>query len=300
METIDQCPICQGSDIRPTFTATDHTLSQEQFTVQRCGGCGFQFTSPRPTQERIGGYYRSENYISHVEKAHGLKDRIYHWVRRRAIRGKHRLIHRYMPTGHALDVGCGTGDFLAYLAVQGYAAQGVEISPEARAIAEKKGVPVRASLDELPVGQQFDLISLWHVLEHVPDPRATLEQLNRLCADGALLVVAVPDNASWDAKHYGPEWAAWDVPRHLSHFRQTDMHRLLREGGFDLVDTRRMWFDAPYVSMLSEQYKGRGPLAAFLLGALRGVWSNVVSRSTGRPTSSSLYLAKKSSRPQKA
>lgn len=293
METVEHCPVCGSPNSSEALTAEDHTVSHTAFTIQRCNSCGFKFTSPRPKQSAIGEYYLSESYISHTEKAVGLKDHIYHWVRKRAIRNKHKLIAHYQPTGSALDVGCGTGDFLSYLVAQGYSAQGVEVSPDARKIAANKGVSVTSQLADIPAQAQFNVISLWHVLEHVADPRETLKQLFERCSKDGLLVIAVPDNESWDCQHYGPKWAAWDVPRHLSHFRQQDVHKLLREAGFEVLGTKPMWFDAPYVSMLSEQYLGAGSAASLIMGAFRGLWSNMASMVSKRPTSSSLFLAKK-------
>jgi len=192
-----------------------------------------------------------------------------------------------------LDVGCGTGDFLTYLKAQGYQTYGVELSPVARNIAHTKGLTSVADLEEVPLTQPFNLVTLWHVLEHVSNPRSTLKQIHERMAEGALLVVAVPDHESWDRQHYGPLWAAWDVPRHLSHFRRQDITKLLSETGFNLIEIRPMWFDAPYVSMLSEQYRGANSFSSFWKGLLVGAWSNLIALTTKRPTSSSLYLASK-------
>ena len=112
-------------------------------------------------------------------------------------------------------------------------------------------------------------------------------------ANKGVLIIAVPDRSSWDAQHYGPHWAAWDVPRHLSHFRQKDIHTLLLEHGFTLLETKRMWMDAYYIAMLSEQYKGLGKLSSLIKGFAMGKWSNFLSLINGRPTSSTLYIAKK-------
>ncbi|MGV9013344.1 MAG: class I SAM-dependent methyltransferase [Flavobacteriales bacterium] len=293
METVETCPICASTAHAFAFHATDNTVTHEQFSVQRCINCSFLFTSPRPTQASIGAYYLSENYISHVETARGLQDRMYHLVRKRALKGKHRLIAKYAPTGSVLDVGCGTGDFLAYMADHKYTVQGVEVSSDARNVATKKRLEVSADLETIPNGGNVNIITLWHVLEHVPYPHATLRQLNAKCASGGLLLIAVPDHESWDSQHYGADWAAWDVPRHLSHFRQQDVHNLLKQTGFQLLETKPMWFDAPYVSMLSERNKGKGNMVSMLKGWMIGLWSNSISLISDRPTSSTLYVARK-------
>ena len=293
METVKFCPICGSNKASLALHAEDYTVSHERYSIRQCEECGFLFTSPRPTPERLGEYYLSEDYISHAEKATSLKDHIYHRVRRRAIRSKHRLIAKYHESGRALDMGCGTGDFLAFLNSRGYAAQGIEVSPKARKAAVDKGVRVSPTLADLPANAEFNVITMWHALEHMPDPRNTLTQLFKRCSKGGLLVIAVPDNESWDCSHYGSHWAAWDVPRHLSHFRRKDIHRLLTEVGFIPSEPKNMWFDAPYVSMLSEQYRGRRSKGALWIGVLFGMWSNLVAIATNRPTSSTLYLAQK-------
>lgn len=294
LEPLANCPVCGGGDWRPFLTPKDNTVSRGSFPITVCATCGFCATNPRPDRAHIGQYYDSPEYISHTNAKAGLQDRIYQMVRRRAIRGKHRMIARYKTNGRVLDMGCGTGEFLSYLKSRGYLTTGVEPGTGAReqAIANHS-LEVLPSLELVPALEQFHIITLWHVLEHVHDVRDTLKKLHARLSPGGLLAIAVPDRDSWDAAHYGAEWAAYDVPRHLSHFRRTDLHRLLSEHGFRLKDTRSMWFDAPYVSMLSEKHRGSGAVAALLKGALIGMASNVVAATTARPTSSSLYLAEK-------
>ena len=293
MEDIQQCLVCGNTAVLHCGQPKDHTVSHTTFSIKCCSQCGFAFTSPRPAQDTIGQYYLSADYISHASGAQDFRSRIYHTVRRIAIRNKYTLISKFKRTGHALDVGCGTGNFLAYLAQQGFHVQGVEISPIARSIATEKGLPVVPTLAHLPITYQFDLVTLWHVLEHVPDPRATLHQLFEQMSPGAVLIAAVPDRESWDCEHYGEAWAAWDVPRHLFHFRRQDLVQLLTETGFQLVGVKNMWFDAPYVSMLSEQYRGATQALALVKGVAVGMWSNLIALLQNRPTSSTMYLAQK-------
>lgn len=293
-EPLEECPVCRGRSFTPTFSPTDHTVSKERFLLTDCTTCGARFTNPRPSPADIGRYYVSEDYISHTNTSKGIQDKLYQWVRHRAIHSKHQLIAAYHTQGLALDMGCGTGEFLAYLKSQGYQTQGVEPSLAAREQAIRNhALEIVPELDQIPSREQFSVISLWHVLEHVHDVRETLRKLHARLQTGGLLVIAVPDRESWDAGFYGEQWAAYDVPRHLSHFRRRDLHRLLREQGFVVQQTKGMWFDAPYVSMLSEKHKGAGALRALGLGALIGTLSNLVAALTPRPTSSSLYLATK-------
>ena len=294
LETLNTCPVCAGRQILPALEVIDRSVSREHFQLMDCAACGFRFTNPRPPASDLGRYYQSADYISHTNAARTVRDRLYQRVRRFALAGKYRLVHRYEPQGHVLDMGCGTGEFLAYLKSRGYLVQGVEPSLKAREMAiAKHALEIVPDLDSVRHSEGFRVITLWHVLEHLPALRETLNKLFSLLADGGLLVIAVPDRGSWDAGHYGADWAAWDVPRHLLHFRQADIKRLLNEHGFELVRVKRMWFDAPYVAMLSEGMRGRGAEAALIIGGLVGMWSNLVALLSGRPASSSLYIARK-------
>lgn len=293
-EILALCPICDGREFLPSLRVIDHSISHEVFDLQTCNTCGYCATSPRPTPDQIGRYYESDAYISHTNSSRGVIERIYQSVRRSAIRNKHGIVAKYQPTGRVLDVGCGTGDFLAHLRDRGYHVQGVEPSDRARELAvSQHGIPIEVSLEELQPTAPFDLITLWHVLEHLHAPAETLSRLHGLASAKAILAIAVPDLESWDAHHYGTGWAALDVPRHLSHFRRQDINRLLQARGFRVLANRRMWFDAPYVCMLSERYHGAGTLTSLIKGASLGLVSNIASMTSSRPTSSTLYLAQK-------
>lgn len=273
---------------------TDHFLSRESFQLMDCAACGFRFTNPRPPQAEIGRYYQSEEYLSHSASPKGLFQRLYSAARTWAIGRKHALISRHQPHGRVLDLGCGTGDLLSYLATQGYQVEGVEPSIKAREIAiAEHGLQVVPSLAQIPHREYYQVITLWHVLEHVPDVRTTFKQLYALLADRGLLVIAVPDRESWDAQHYGAHWAAWDVPRHLSHFRRSDLLQLVHDHGFEVLAQEHMWLDAYYIALLSEKYKGRGRITGAVLACLKGTWSNLLAALGKRPTSSSLIIARK-------
>ena len=293
-ETLSACPICGHADLAPEGEVKDHHLSQEVFRLTSCISCGFLFTNPRPKQEDIGRYYASVNYISHTDSAASLSDRLYRFARSYALRKKHRLVALYKPQGRLLDVGCGTGSFLGHMKKRGFQVAGVEPSDRARAIAEQTSPgSTFSALAEVDRTKPFEVVTLWHVLEHLPDLNGSFREFNSLLRVGGELFIAVPDRTSWDRTHYGSLWAALDVPRHLSHFGPKDIGMLMEQHGFKLVSSRRMWLDAPYICMLSERYRGRGPLVSLALGLVKGTWSNMVALITGRSTSSTLYIGRK-------
>ena len=294
LETLTTCPLCGGHSRGHSTAIIDRSLTQETFLLEDCPKCGLRYTNPRPGAHELGRYYEGERYISHTNARETLLDRLYQLARKRALRSKQALIFRHQSNGRVLDVGCGTGQFLGYLMSRGYLVQGVEPSLKARehAIANY-GFPVVPTLDHIQTRESFQVITMWHVLEHIADLRGSLKKLYALLGKNGTLLIAVPDRESWDAEYYGRDWAGWDVPRHLTHFRRRDIAKLLDEHGFQLIETRRMLLDPYYICILSEQYRGVPMPWALLKGILLGAWSNLISLSTGRPSSSSLFVARK-------
>jgi SAM-dependent methyltransferase len=295
MDAERKCQICGCTGKTPVLRVKDHHLTQDEFSLADCAHCGFRFTDPIPGPEAIEHYYGSQNYLSHDSTANSLTARAYRLARRYALWKKHNLIRAFVSKGNILDVGCGTGDFLSFLANRGYIVQGVEPGTRAREAAIRQhSLSVSATLDALPSTEQFHAITLWHVMEHLPELNNSLQRLHALLATDGFLFIAVPSRMSWDARHYGPYWAAWDVPRHLWHFREMDMCRVLHSNGFQLLPSRPMWLDAFYISLLSERYLGRPALIAWALALIWGSLSNFLAILRGYPTSSTLYIAKKS------
>lgn len=293
-EILSHCPACLSGPLAPFLRVKDHSISQELFEVTSCSNCGFCLTNPRPSTEAIGRYYEATNYISHGGRGRGLQEALYRQARQWAVKAKHRLISRYFRHGNVLDLGCGTGEFLGHLKAHGYLCTGVEPSLRAREQAIRNhALEVLPDIANVPALEQFHIITLWHVLEHVHDPKEELRRIHARICSGGVIIIAVPDRDSWDAQFYRAHWAAYDVPRHLSHFRRQDVRRLLSEQGFDLLAVKGMWFDAPYVCMLSEQHLNRGAVASFLRGLLLGAISNLVAMFSSKPTSSSLFIARK-------
>ncbi len=265
-----ECPVCGATGYRELFRCTDHFLTGETFPLLSCSTCGFLMTGSPPPEETIGKYYQSEDYISHSQTPRGVVDRIYHLVRRVMAGRKAALVARSagITEGALLDIGAGTGFFLDTMRRRGWQVTGTEPGESARQVAlEQHGITLLPAEGLFSIPQQaFDVITLWHVLEHLHDPGRYWQEFRRLLRPGGTLVIALPNPASHDAAHYGAFWAAWDVPRHLWHFSPANLGKMAEQYGFRLTQSYRMPFDSFYVSILSEKYKKAS------LPLLRGLW----------------------------
>lgn len=291
------CPLCGSHDIDTRLATRDYSITQEAFDLVDCRNCGVRFTQPLPNPGEVGRYYQSEDYISHSDTRKGLINQLYHWARQWMLGRKRRLLAHLHPQGRrVLDVGCGTGYFLHHLQQHGYAVLGVEVDAAARQFAQQQfGLAVlepAAWLAAPAAETQFDLITLWHVLEHVHEPRQYLDRLQQQLAPGGMLLIAVPNYTSYDAQYYGATWAAYDVPRHLWHFSPPAMKRLIAEHGFTLVGRRQLPLDPFYVSLLSEKYRHSGTMGMLRAGAV-GLLSAVVAGLRPQRASSLVYVLQK-------
>ncbi len=254
-EKIDRCPLCNEGTFQTHVIAKDHLVSKESFAIVSCTNCGFKFTSPRPTKNEISNYYQSDEYISHANKSNSLINIAFKIARAFTVKSKVALVKKYSKSRNILDFGCGTGNFLHECAKQNIVSYGLEPDNKAREIAEKnKRINVVSNLSLLPNEIRFDVITLWHVLEHVHDLTATIEILRKKLIDKGTLIVAVPNVNSWDAQHYKENWAAYDVPRHLYHFEVSTMTKLMTNQKFKKIAIVPQKLDSFYVSLLSEKY----------------------------------------------
>lgn len=288
------CICCGHSPMVPVLLVKDHSVSGEPFNIWGCNSCGFRLTANAPDALNIAPYYVSEEYISHTNTNRGLINQLYQWARVFTLRQKKKLITTTTcrSTGNLLEVGAGTGYFAETMLKAGWNITALEPDAGAREIARQ-----RAGLDLLPSVQlselpstHFDVITLWHVLEHVHDLSGYLNNFHRLLRKEGYLIIAVPNYTSPDAQHYGVNWAAYDVPRHLYHFSPDSMRKLLASHQFELVGIRPMWLDAFYVSLLSEKYAGNKN--NFISGFIQGAISNLKAMLKGKNTSSLIYIAR--------
>jgi 2-polyprenyl-3-methyl-5-hydroxy-6-metoxy-1,4-benzoquinol methylase len=237
------------------LTVKDYSVSKETFELYHDEELDMLITSPQPSLENLGEYYESVDYISHTDSKRSLFEKAYHFVKSIALKNKLDLINSLQPDkGRVLDIGAGTGDFLSVAKQNGWQIIGVEPSDKAKAIAKNKGVSFVEKTTELE-NRSFDVISMWHVLEHVPDLEEQIKELKRLLKPNGTLIIAVPNFKSFDAKHYGKFWAAYDVPIHFWHFSKTAIRSLFQKERMKLVKVLPMKFDSFYVALLSEKYK---------------------------------------------
>lgn len=274
--------------LKPSLNCKDYTVSGETYEVMYNPKFDMMVTSPIPSD--LENYYNSENYISHTDSKTSLLDKAYQFVKNRTLKRKLSLVNSFKTnTKTILDVGAGTGDFLKVCANNGWSVSGVEPNINAINKAAEKGVFLEENLDDLE-DTTFDVITLWHVLEHVENLSDYICKIISLLSENGKLVIAVPNFKSYDAKYYKEFWAAYDVPRHLWHFSQTTIHKLFSEEQMIVENTIPMKFDAYYVSLLSEKYK-RGKMSP-IRSFYRGFLSNLKAR-TNSEYSSLTYVLKK-------
>ncbi|WP_051205274.1 class I SAM-dependent methyltransferase [Salinimicrobium xinjiangense] len=268
----------------------DHTVSGEKFELRKAEDLDMLITFPWPEEDKLPAYYKSDKYISHTDSKRTFIDRIYQQVKSLMLGRKIKWIEKEVPQkGKILDIGAGTGDFLAEAKNRGWEILGAEPNPGARKLAAEKGVELNEDSAAFPENS-FDVISMWHVLEHVPDLEKQIEELDRLLKPDGLLVIAVPNFKSHDAEVYKKFWAAYDVPRHLYHFSADAMKEIFKTKHFSLTSQKGLFFDAFYVSLLSENYKNG---SSNIFRAIKtGVSSNLKARSTGNYSSLAYFFRK--------
>ena len=274
-------------NLQPYLECKDYTVSGDVYQVQL--NKEFEMLVTTPVPKNLEDYYKSENYISHTDAKDSLFDKVYQSVKNITLKRKLKLINSFnLTTKTILDVGAGTGDFLKVCKNNSWEVLGTEPNLNARKIAEQKGVLIREDLSKLNT-KKFDVITLWHVLEHVENLQDYIKSLKGLLKNNGRIIVAVPNFKSFDANYYKDIWAAFDVPRHLWHFSQTSIAKLFETENMIVEKTLPMKFDSYYVSLLSEKYKhGKmKPASAFY----RGFLSNKKANKTNE-YSSLIYVIK--------
>ncbi len=277
------------SDKNVYIKVQDYSVSKENFELLLDSDLQLLKTYPQPTLENLGSYYESDDYISHTDAKRSVFERIYHMVKSYSLKKKVNLINSFHnQKGSLLDIGAGTGDFLVAAKAAGWEITGIEPNENAKKLAISKGVTFENNIESID-NQLFDVITMWHVLEHVPDVTHQITELKRLLKPNGTIIIAVPNYKSFDAQYYGKFWAAYDVPRHLWHFSKTSIQKLVSRENMKLIKILPMVFDSFYVSLLSEKYKSgkMNFFKAFWIGLLSNFKAN-----TSKEYSSHVYIIK--------
>lgn len=256
----------------------DFSVSTENFSLIKNEELDLLYTDPQPDVNKLWKYYESDDYISHTSNKRTVFEKLYHIVREFAIRSKIDLINSSQNKGTLLDIGTGTGDFLLSAKEDGWQVIGVEPNTDARQLAIAKNLNVQVNSYDVP-DNSVDLVSMWHVLEHVPNYDLQIKELSRILKPSGTIIIAVPNYKSFDAQYYKQFWAAYDVPRHFWHFSQKSISNIFSAHNFEVKKVRPMIFDSFYVSMLSEKYKS-GKINYF-----KAFWIGLKSNLKARKTS---------------
>ncbi|MBN3581549.1 class I SAM-dependent methyltransferase [Algoriphagus aestuarii] len=295
-ERLNKCPLCKSGLFLNYSEIKDHAVSKETFILCKCQNCSLLFTNPRPKEEKIGPYYDFPEYYSHEKNNKTITQFVYNKVRDYAVIEKVKLISGLKEPGKILDFGCGTGEFLNAAKLSGWNIKGIEPSEKARNQANQLlDGKVSESIELIDEKKKFDIISLFHVLEHIHSLRKTVKKIIKHLKSDGYILIAVPNPESHDAKKYGNNWAGWDVPRHLYHFNQTSLRNFEQLFDLELVKINPMPFDSYYVSLLSEAYKkpNQNKLLNYINAIKSGWESNKSAKTSVGQYSSNLYIFKK-------
>ncbi|PQJ22002.1 methyltransferase [Tenacibaculum sp. SG-28] len=266
----------------------DYSISNEEFSLIYYKEYDVLKTTPNP--KNIDKYYASEKYISHTDDTKNLVEYLYQKVKKITLKRKLKLINSLKTKEkNILDIGAGTGQFIKICKSNGWMTEGIEPNKKAREIAAEKEIILQNDIHQLK-GKKYDIITLWHVLEHIENINEYLDKIKRLLKPNGYLIVAVPNYKSYDATYYGSFWAAYDVPRHIWHFSKKSLKRIFKEINMEIIKIKGMQFDSYYVSILSEQYKQiKLPLCR---GVYRGFISNLKARRS-KEYSSNIFVVQK-------
>ena len=268
----------------------DHSVSGKKFELVHDEEKDMLVTFPKPEKEALPSFYQSQDYISHTDSNRSFLDKIYQVVKKHMLQRKLKWIEKKFPAkGRILDLGAGTGDFLLEAKKRGWKVKGVEPNEQARNLALEKGIKLSETSGNFK-SDKFDVITMWHVLEHVYDLKSQMIELEHLLKKGGLLIIAVPNYKSYDAQYYKEFWAAYDVPRHLWHFSRNSFKHLIAGSEFIQTDSKPLIFDSFYVSLLSEKYKSGK--SNFFQSFIIGLKSNLKARSTAEYSSIAYFFKK--------
>lgn len=295
-EPFNPCPICNKIDFANLLHTKDYSLTNESFEIIECAHCTLRYTFPIPSIDQIAPYYNFPEYISHTDTTSGWMNKMYHAVRNRTLDQKSSWVQSLFTgyKGKLLEVGAGTGAFAHCMKEKQWEVTALEPDASSRKKAlENYNVELQTpeTLFKIPENSH-DVICLWHVLEHVHDLKGYMKAFKSILKPNGRLIIAVPNYTSYDAQYYKKYWAAYDVPRHLYHFSPTSIQLLLKQFDMHLVQTKPMWYDSYYVSLLSEKYKESGFIGIIRALVIASI-SNLNAINNSQRASSVIYEIKK-------
>jgi len=263
-------------DALEILAETRDYITGHPFRIAHCHACNLDVTVPAPSETEIGAYYPTTYYGTGNRFTGGVE-----WFLDTLYGLRADRITRMRPPGKVLDVGCGRGLLLNKLRERGWDVSGTELSDEAAVYArERLGIPVRTGslLNANFPAEEFDLVLLWHVLEHLHDPRAVLAEIARILKPGGGLLVAVPNLSSWEARATGTHWFHLDVPRHLTHFTDRALREALQDAGFSIRQAGYFSAEFDFFSFIQSAQNALGLHHNLLYNLLRTRSAKVVER----------------------
>jgi len=257
---ISTCPVCSSpeSEFSHYLNVPDWLVSKENFELKQCGNCSFIFTANAPLLENAGPYYESEEYVEHTDTNKGLIYGVYHQARKLMLKFKLSTIKKFNKGSKILDIGSGSGYFINFMKLNGYDVSGVEISEKAVALCRDKfNITVNSPADFLAkkLPTNFDIISLWHVFEHVYNYEEYFEIIHNSLNENGKVFVALPNPDCFEAKYYKEYWNGFDTPRHLWHFSPRTFKKFVENRGFNMISMKRLPLDPFFNAMVSSSYQ---------------------------------------------
>jgi len=238
-----KCEYCNSDQFLILFNGYNFNKNKNyKINVVSCLRCGLTYTNPRPDKNEILEYYNQDYYGINNVKFKGLIEKFIHLKRKiRALR-----IIKIINSGKILDVGCGRGIFLNYMKELGWEVYGTEITDIAAKFAKKilkSNIFIGPLEDHKFPDNFFDVITLFHVLEHLPHPLKTLQEIYRILKPNGLLVISVPNINSWQAQIFKTKWFHLDIPRHFFHFDYKSLSKMLPKEKWHILKIKRFSFE---------------------------------------------------------
>ena len=293
---MEKCPICGHNEFEKVYDLDDYKITQETFSLQKCTHCTLIYTVDPPLGDNIGRYYESDDYLEHSNRKNDLFSRMYGWGRDLMFGYKYGILKKLGSEKKILDIGAGSGYFLNFMRGKGYSVTGIEMSERARNHA-KEVHNLDIHPDEMfhnkAFKEKFDIISLWHVMEHLYDLNQVVKRFDELLNPNGHLVIALPNYNALEVEIYKKYWNGWDVPRHLWHFSPQSLKHLMNNHGFEIERMKMMPLDPLFNTLLTNKYRQGNAVMNVLRMCTVGVMSLISGLFNVEKASSIIYVIKR-------